>query len=369
MNIATAWLPTPRRYIDNPWTFVRSPRWRRATRNLLRWIRNGMLGLLGLLLAATLAGRVKQARLQRAYPAPGRLVDVGGHRLHVRQAGAAGPTVVFENGLGGMALEWHYVQPEIAAQSATLAYDRAGMGWSDPGPGPRDVPVLVDELRTALHAAGAPTPYVLVGHSLGGLIVRAYAHTYPDEVAGLVLLDATHEDQFETYPAAHAAKADAIADAMRRLRPVVAAVAGSGVLALLASFYRDPVASKLPDDVADARRAVMFMDASTAVSAADEMIVLRDSLDHVRRSRQSLGDIPVVVLTHDKAAGAEAGAPEGLEEDVETAWQTMQEDLATISTNARLIVADGSGHFIHVERPDLVIDAIRQVLEQAADNA
>lgn len=369
MNIATAWLPTPRRHIDNPWTFARSPRWRRATRNLPRWIRNGLLGLLGLVLAATLAGRVKQARLQRAYPAPGRLVDVGGHRLHVRQAGAGGPTVVFENGQGGMALDWHYVQPEIAAQSATLAYDRAGMCWSDPGPGPRNVTVLVDELRAALHAAGAPTPYVLVGHSLGGLIVRAYAHTYPDEVAGLVLLDATHEDLPEAYPAAFTAKADAMAEAMRRLRRVFAAVNASGIPALFASAYPDPVASKLPEDVADVRRAVKFMDASTAVSAVDEMIALRHSLDHVRHNRQPLGDIPVVVLTHDKAAGAEDGVPDGLGEDVEAAWQAMQEDLATISTNARLIVADDSGHFIHVERPDLVIDAVRQVLEQAADNA
>ncbi|WP_165491749.1 alpha/beta fold hydrolase [Egibacter rhizosphaerae] len=348
---------------------ARRPRWGRATRNLLRWIRNGMLGLLGLLSAATLAGRVQQARLQRAHPAPGGLVDVGGHELHVLQAGAGGPTVVFENGQGGMALDWHYVQPEIAAQSATLAYDRAGMGWSEPGPGPRDLPVLVDELRAVLHEAGAPTPYVLVGHSLGGPIVRAYAHTYPDEVAGLVLLDATHEDQFETFPAAFTAKADAMAEAMRRQRRVIAAVNASGIPALFASAYPDPVASKLPAEVADARRAVKFMDASTVVSAADEMIALRDSLDHLRRSRQSLGDIPVVVLPAGKALGAEAAVPEGLEGDVEAARQTMQEDLATVSTNARRVVADGSGHFIHVERPDLVTDAVRQVLEEAAADA
>ncbi len=360
--------PTPRRHDDLP-VFARAPRWRRATRKLLPWIRNGLLGLLGVLLAATVAGQLQQARLQRAYPAPGRLIDVGGHRLHVLEAGAGGPTVVFENGQGGMALDWHDVQSEISAQSATLAYDRAGMGWSEPGPRPRNLPVLVDELRAVLHAAGASTAYVLVGHSLGGLIVRAYAHAYPDEVAGLVLLDATHEDLPEVYPAAFTAKADAMADAMRRQRPVIAAVNASGIPALFASLVPDSVASKLPDDVADARRAAQFMDTSTAVSAADEMIALRDSLDHVRHSRQPLGDIPVVVLTHGKAAGAEDGVPEGLEEDVEAAWQSMQENLATISTNARQVIADGSGHFIHIERPDLVIDAIGQVLAQAADNA
>lgn len=360
--------PTPRRHDELP-VFARASRWRRATRKLLPWIRNGLLGLLGVLLAATVAGQLKQARLQRAYPAPGRLVDVGGHRLHVLEAGVGGPTVVFENGGGGLALDWHDVQSEISAQSATLAYDRAGMGWSEPGPRPRNLPVLVEELRAALQAAETPAPYVLVGHSLGGPIVRAYAHTYPDEVAGLVLVDATHEDQLETFPAAFTAKADEMADAMRRSRRVVAAVHGSGIPALFASSYPDPVAAKLPDEVADARRAVTFMDTSTVLSGADEMIMLRDSLEHLRRSRRPLGDIPVVVITRGTPFSAEADVPEGLEEDVEAAWGSMQEDLATISTNARRVVADGSGHFIHLERPDLVIDAVRHVLEQATDSA
>ncbi len=341
------------------------PRWRRAARRARRWARNGLLGLLALVVIATVAGQVQQYRLQRAYPAAGQMIEIGDHSLHVVRAGEGeGASVVFENGPGGMALDWTLVQNELAGEATTVAYDRAGMGWSEVGPRPRDVATIVDELHTALAASQSPAPYVLVGHSYGGLIVRAYAYTYPEEVAGLVLVDAAHEDQFDIYPAAYAAKADNLARAMGRLRGVYRAVTGSGIPALFGDAFPDPVAPKLPTDVAAARRAVTLMDSSHATTATDEMVALADSLNHVRRIRVPLGDLPVVVIRHGRTMGQEAGVPAGLEDEVEAAWRRMQHDLTTISTDSRLVVADGSGHDIHLERPDLVADAVREVLSR-----
>jgi pimeloyl-ACP methyl ester carboxylesterase len=344
----------------------RPPRLRRAVRRGLRWLRNGLLAFVVFLLAATAVGQFQQVRLQRANPATGELIDVGGHRLHVVRAGD-GPTVVFENGPGGMALDWTLVQNELAGEATTVAYDRAGLGWSEVGPRARDVVTIVDELHTALARSGSSAPYVLVGHSYWGLIVRAYAYTYPDEVVGLVLVDAAHEDQFDIYPAAYAAKADTMAKAMGRLRGVYRAVAGSGIPALFAGSLPDPVADRLPAEIAAARRAATLMDSSHATTATDEMVALADSLDQVRRIRFPLGDLPVVVIRHGRTMGEEAGVPAGLEDEVETAWRRMQDDLATISTDSRLVVAEGSGHDIHLERPDLVTDAIRDVLARATD--
>jgi pimeloyl-ACP methyl ester carboxylesterase len=337
---------------------------RRPARRVLRWGRRGVLGLIMLLVVLTAAGQLQQVRLQRLHGTPGERVDIGGYRLHAMRTGDDGPTVVFENGPGGMALDWTHVQPVVARDAATFSYDRAGTGWSETGPRPRDVSTLVDELHRVLEASGARPPYVLVGHSFGGLLVRAYAAAHPAEVAGLVLVDAAHEDQLELYPEAYARKASDMAEMMGRLRPVYGAVMASGVPALLARWFPDPVAAKLPPRAGDARRAAPLLDASHATTVTDEMAALHEGLAQVRRSARGLGDLPVVVIRHGEPLGAEAGVPAGLEEEVESAWRSMQDDLASLSTRGRLVVADGSGHDVHLDRPDVVIDEIRDVLDR-----
>ena len=159
-------------------------------------------GLLLLLLA--LLGSIFQYVTTRIndkrYPPPGKLVDIGGYRLHLRGAGNGGPTVVMDAGLGGASIDWSLVQPEIAKFTTVYSYDRAGMGWSDVGPRPRTSRQIVKELHTLLRNAGIKKPYVLVGHSSGGFNMLLYASRYPDEVAGLVLVDASHEKQLERFP-------------------------------------------------------------------------------------------------------------------------------------------------------------------------
>ena len=331
-------------------------------RRVARWLGKAALVLGAIVLAATGAGKIQQARLAAAYPPPGELIAVGDSPMHVLRNGT-GPTVVFENGPGGLALDWSLVTEQVSEFAATVSYDRAGLGWSEPTNRPRDIATLVADLDQMLQASDARAPYVLVGHSYGGLIVRAYAYAHPEKVAGLVLVDAAHEDQLERYPAEYAAKAETLAAAMRRLRPVYRLAVGSGVPALLGATS-DDVSAGLPEEIARARRAATVMDSSHATTSVDEMSVLYESLDHVRRIRRPLGDVPVVVITHGRPVGSEAGVPAGLEDAVEAAWQGMQTSLLEISDQSRLIVAENSGHNIHVEAPELVVEAIRHIVDR-----
>src|SRR6266508_940072 len=140
---------------------------------------------------------------KRAYPPPGQMIDVGGYQMHLYCTGTnvdGSPTVILENGLGSISSAWALVQPEVAKGTRTCSYDRAGMGWSDSSPEPRDAQHIAIELHTLLQNAQIPGPYVLVGWSFGGLYAREYAGQYGDEVSGLVLLDSSHPDQWTSTP-------------------------------------------------------------------------------------------------------------------------------------------------------------------------
>jgi len=135
----------------------------------------------------------------RAYPAPGQMIDVGGRQLHIYCTGAntdGSPTVILETGLGSTSAAWAFVQPEVAKSTRVCSYDRAGMGWSELSPATRDAEHIAQELHTLLKNAKVPSPFVLVGWSYGGLYVREYVGQYSEEVAGLVLLDSSHPDQW-----------------------------------------------------------------------------------------------------------------------------------------------------------------------------
>ncbi len=132
----------------------------------------------------------------RRFPPPGKMVDVGGYSLHLYSTGEGSPTVIMEAGTAGCCLMWCKVEPEVAKFTNVGTYDRAGMGWSDAGPMLRTRQQIVDELHTLLKNAGIPGPYVFVGHSFGGLLVRHFANEFPRDVAGMVLVDSVHENQF-----------------------------------------------------------------------------------------------------------------------------------------------------------------------------
>src|SRR5690242_18207099 len=171
---------------------VPSSAWR-SGRRVLRGIGRTLAALFGLIVVLGLVGAVYESAAEaadvRAYPPPGQLVDVGGYRLHINCTGTGSPTVVIESGWGDMSAAWGWVQPEVAKTTRVCTYDRAGMGWSEASPEPRVAREYAKELHTLLANAHETGPYVLVGHSMGGFTVLVYAHDYPDDVSGLVLVD------------------------------------------------------------------------------------------------------------------------------------------------------------------------------------
>ena len=164
------------------------------------WLTRGLIALVAVLVGLALVGAAYQAIATRTdarnYPPPGQMVDVGGYRLHIYCLGEGSPTVILDTLFPGTVSNWAWVQPEIAQTTRVCAYDRAGLGWSDSGPEPRDALQHARELHTLLANAGEAGPYVLVGHSLGGLSVRMFADQYPDEVAGMVLVEGTNPDSW-----------------------------------------------------------------------------------------------------------------------------------------------------------------------------
>jgi len=273
-------------------------------------------------------------------PPPGRLIDLGSHRLHLYCTGAGSPTVVLEAGLGGLSLEWRAVQSALAAERRVCSYDRAGYGWSDPGPAPRTVDRIAAELRAMLERAGESPPYAIVGHSFGGYVAQLFAKRYPREVAGVVLVDSSHPDQYRKFPRDYQERYDR---GTRRRSSWGASIA-------LPERYPDawrPLAESLMQQPKTLRALRLeyrsFVRSGEQVAAAGPMPV-----------------VPAVVLTR-----GEREWPEGAGGDaMEALWPELQRDLAAAMPLSHHFVIGGSGHHIHLDRPEAVEQAVRLIVEQ-----
>src|SRR5918997_6228726 len=260
-------------------------------RGLRSWVWRGLVWLILGLLALAVMGAIYQAIAteidQRTYPPPGELVDVGTHSLHINCFGEGSPTVILEAASGGMSAHWVRVQQQLAKTTRVCAYDRAGLGWSEPGPEPRDARHVSSELHTLLTNAGIEGPYVLVGHSYGGLYVRMYADQYSEEVAGMVLVDSSHPEQFSRGP-----EARAMYERTKRLSALVPLFTRLGVIRLSNYFPAHP-------DLPQRQRAqVEAFNSSTqhVVTTVGEFRVTPETTAQVRRT-QSVGDKPLAVVS------------------------------------------------------------------------
>lgn len=292
----------------------------------------------------------------RIYQGRGSLVDVGGHRLYLRVTGERGPVVVMDTGLGHTSATWSLVWPEVARFARAVVYDRAGYGWSDPGPLPRTSTVIADELHAALARAALPAPYVLVGHSFGGLNMCAFAFMYPEEVAGLVLVDALSPSTEARNPG----ELRYFVGVNRVKYGVLALTARSGLLrALVATGRVGPTyIRRLPLEGRAAALAGMLR--RTYATARAETEALREGIAAVHAARRPLRT-PLIVLANgvpDLFAGRMSPRDAVHAEKV---WQGLQAELATLSEQGEYEVVAGSGHKIQLEKPDAVIAAIRRV--------
>jgi pimeloyl-ACP methyl ester carboxylesterase len=294
-------------------------------------------------------------------PSPiGKLIDVGGHRLHIYAAGKGSPAVVFESGGGSWSLDWHLVQAEVAKFTRACSYDRAGFGWSESGPKPRTSLQIATELHTLLEKSEVEKPCILVGASFGGHTVRLFAKNYPDEVAGIILLDARHEAIDSKMPPAW----KKMESAGKGMNQVMLLASKAGVLNLLGRTMGEkaapPIVSKLPAELRPMYLSVGYQ-SKYFQSNLDELAAISESDRQVSASG-SLGSLPLIVVRHG-IPDLFARMPADQAVKAEQVWQELQADLARLSSNSQLLVAEKSGHGIQTDQPELVVAAIRQMTE------
>lgn len=314
-----------------------------------RWTARILAGLISLLIVAATGGAAYQWIATRrdlgATSPPGSLVDIGGYRLHIWCMGSGKPTVILDSGLGGGAFNWPRIQPEVAKFTEVCAYDRAGLGYSDPGPRPRTSGQIAKELAKLIERGGIDGRVILVGASFGGFNTRIVASEYPERVAGLVLVDAPHETQGERFAAV------GLEQNVPWVLKLVTKSASFGFLRLRNETLGLSPESADPS-VRDFVRATAHR-ASRYETTYDELIHMRESAAQVGATRREL-DIPLIVLS------AGIGSGRGAE-----IHRELQRDQATLSSRACQVIAERSDHVITGHQPELVVEAIRAVTDAA----
>lgn len=252
------------------------------------------------------------------------LVDVGGRSLYITCMGEGSPTVILEHGMATESGSWATVQQAVARFTRVCAYDRAGRGTSDPAPTPRTSEDMVADLHALLANGNVPGPYILVGNSLGGFNARLYAHKYPAEVVGMVLVDSMHADQFAR---------------IEQALPPETLQDPEEFKAFRRSFTQD------------------YKDPTKNPEGFDQLT------SHVQsRAVTSLGDLPMIVLA---ASEFRMRIPDPrFGSYMQNMWHDLQRDLARLSTNSKFVAVEDSGHFIQIDKPQAVIDAIWELVEQ-----
>jgi pimeloyl-ACP methyl ester carboxylesterase len=298
-----------------------------------------------------------------AYTRPQKLVTIeSNRRLNVYCTGAGSPTVIFDSGLGDGTRAWGLIQPAIAEHTRACSYDRAGLGFSDPPTRPSTSTNVVDDLHRLFHAAHVKPPYVLVGHSLGGMHVKLYAEMYLPEVAGLVFVDPSHEDLGKGAWAIDPESRKTYAPYMEALHRCLEArpddfVAGSELVKNCGPFP-DPHYSAAINAV---ETQLGKQHGRLQARVSEQENVWFTSADQVRAAYRPLGDIPIIVLTHEVSPRGPAENQE--QRDAKNKlWIDLHDQIAAMSTRGKRLTVDNAGHYIQMDQPQVVIDSILEIV-------
>ncbi len=332
-----------------------------SSRSCLGMVERGCLAIFIIFALLIPLGLVYQSTALRRdaqqYPPPGQLVDVGGFRLHLYCTGSGSPTVVLEAGLGDGSFIWGRVQPAIAQHTRVCSYDRPGLGWSDFVSQPFRRQAIAENLHRLLVQASIPGPYILVGHSIGGIYIRAFTQKYPKEVAGLVFVDSSHENQTSRLEM-RGMSASRLLDVMLSVCDLLAP---TGLFRLVGVSNALIEGTGLPTDLQAAAIATLNRN-DYCRTVANEMRT-SDKDTNLRLGPPSLGDIPLIVLV---AGGYPEVNQQGRSPDSERMgwreWLTIQDELSALSTQGKLLIVENSSHYIHLDRPEAVIEAILEIL-------
>lgn len=275
--------------------------------------------------------------LSFAYKPPGKMVDIGTHKMHLNCQGRYSPTIIIDSGLGGFSLEWVTLQKQLSKYNRVCTYDRSGYGWSEESPNPRTSKEIAKELYALLMADNVPGPYVMVGHSFGGYNIRYFSSQHPNLISGLVFVDASHPEQYKRMPQK---KNDLVieTDPQRRVAQV--------------QMARPSLSKNYPEDTKNAAYYLlsMFKSKKTQLLELEQFITsAKQVLQH-----NYLPDVPVTVITR----GKRVWPMNSFGDKSEKVWQELQDELAELGRTSRHLIAFQSGHSVHLDEPSIVYHAI-----------
>jgi pimeloyl-ACP methyl ester carboxylesterase len=335
--------------------FSKHAKWRRITERILL-----SFTVLICLLAAgsTIFNAVALRYYLAIYPAPGKMYSVNGHQMHLYCTGEGSPTIVLDAGMGNYSTAWAKVQPELSKTTRVCSYDRAGMGWSTPGPDPRDANEIASELHALLQQAGVSGPIVLMGHSMGGINIRAYATHYPQDLAGMIFIEGASPLQEDRQSAELRAQ-----EPSASLYYGYVAGSATGLLRLMGECS--------PDSRFDGQFARMKGQLDCGMLLSE----LWREYTSMRRSGEETihtgpyGDLPILIFSRDPQLDRQTpNLSPKLALELSVDWDRDQEALKLLSTRSRRIIAKGSGHHLPIDRADLVNREVPIFIQQIRNN-
>jgi pimeloyl-ACP methyl ester carboxylesterase len=324
-----------------------------------------------LFVVATVAGiayeQIGQQSDRKRFPQVGRSVDIGGRSLNIFCSGEGGPVVILDTGGSAPGYENLILQRQVAQFTRACWFDRASLGWSDPSPVEQTSAAIADDLHALLHAAGVPPPYVLVGASFSGFNVRVFAGKYPSEVAGVVLVDSVHEDQARYEPRASIAPVNRLPSPIRTLLCASVPLAARVGLVRFLLQRSGPRRDLPPGFTAEQAATLHRLELQTKSFVAAAGCKNWEKSAAQAHAAGSLGDRPLIVLTGGRAFTVRDPAEDKELTDFHEIWvHQLQPQLARLSTRGRQVIVENSGHGIGWEEPEAVVNAVREVVTQAA---
>jgi pimeloyl-ACP methyl ester carboxylesterase len=327
---------------------------RKRVRTCFGWVGKILLGILVLFLGLIIFGLIREAITRNKYraelPPLGEMVSLSTHDIHLNCIGTRSPTVVFEADLDQYgSLSWDSVQGEVGQLTRACSYDRAGILWSDPGPRPRDGETIAKELAAVLDAAGEKPPYVMVGHAFGGAYVRIFTGQNPEDVCGMVLIDSSHPDMLTRF--AELGNQKEIPE--ENIRPLIWLLSHLGQPGRFKGPRYD-----LPQQIYYTQQAYI---PKSSLAWFDESAASPTTLAQ-SGMYDNFGDLPLIVISHAYSTSVQIG-----DQKAEDFWLELQQELTLLSKNSDFRPLPDVGHYIQYERPDLVIEAIEEVITQCRE--
>jgi pimeloyl-ACP methyl ester carboxylesterase len=330
-------------------------------KRFLKWIKRIGLGLVALVILLLITGfifeRISRNDAEKIKP-DGNFVEVDNHRLHYYKKGNGGPTVVFETAFDPAGhLQWFHIQQELPKTYTTVSYDRAGILWSERGQNPKSGKEMAKDLHLMLEKSNVPKPYILVGHSFGGTLVRFFVDQYPEEVAGVILVDSQYPDD------------------KRYLSPELYKMVNQGLPSGFLKFANNFGLARLmfKGMFPNVRQyeyqnsimpALLYKSADAVLEEQDHMASIKKEASKIR----SFGNIPLLVLTAaDKKRYDSSIKNEKLKIEMIDAWNKMQQDLLSLSTDSKQISVPNSGHYINQDQPEVVEKAINDIMDKISN--